>query len=205
YPETLMARCQALLNELKHPRVTYTVQASELYQLTGDPLDKFRTGAMVRVQDKEIGEDVTFRVLNVRKKDVIGAPGNVEIEIANRQQDIAGSIADHRNRQYANEVYAQGATNFDSHDFADNCDPQHPAVLRFYVPAETVRINRVLLSYRVEAFRAYSRATKGGGAYASTTASGGGSVETTSSGGAHADTTASGGGRWVTALRGNTK
>ena len=205
YPETLMARCQALLDELKQPRVTYTVQASELYTLTKDPIDKFRTGVMVRVIDKEIGEDVTFRVLNVRKQDAIGAPGNVEIEIANRPQDIAGSIADLRNRQYANEVYAQGATNFDSHDFADNCDPDHPAVIRFYVPAETVRINRVLLSYRVEAFRAYSRATKGGGAYASTTASGGGSVETTSSGGAHADTTASGGGRWVTALKSNTK
>src|SRR5690606_5090660 len=89
YPETLMARCQALLNELKHPRITYTVQASELYALTKDPIDKFRTGAMVRVIDKEIGEDVTFRVLNVRKQDVIGQPGNVEIEIANRPQDIA--------------------------------------------------------------------------------------------------------------------
>lgn len=180
YPETLMARCQALLNELKHPRVTYTVQASELYQLTGDPLDKFRTGAMVRVIDKEIGEDVTFRVLNVRKKDVIGAPGNVEIEIANRPQDIAGSIADLRNRQYANEVYAQGATNFDSHDFADNCDPEHPAVLRFWIPEETVRINKVRLSYRVEAFRAYERAIAGGGAITTTTAAGGASTPTTS-------------------------
>src|SRR5690606_17549569 len=148
-----------------------------------DPLDKFKTGAMVRVQDPEIGEDVTFRVLNVRKQDVIGAPGNVEIEIANRPQDIAGSIADLRNRQYANEVYAQGATNFDSHDFADNCDPEHPAVLRFFIPEETMRINKVMLSYRVEAFRAYSRAIEGGGGIATSTAAGGGVATSTGAGG----------------------
>src|SRR5690606_6643940 len=175
YPETLLARCQALLNELKHPRITYTVQASELYALTKDPIDKFRTGAMVRVIDKEIGEDVTFRVLNVRKQDVLGQPGNVEIEIANRPQDIAGSIADLRNRQYANAVYAQGATNFDSHDFADNCDPEHPAVLRFYIPEETARINKVRLSYQVEPFRAYSKAIEA----APATTSGPSSITTT--------------------------
>lgn len=180
YPETLMARCKALLDELKQPRVTYTVQASELYALTKDPIDKFKTGAMVRVIDKEIGEDVTFRVLNVRKQDVLGQPGNVEIEIANRPQDIAGSIAELRNRMHINEVYAQGATNFDSHDFADNCDPEHPAVLRFYIPEETARINKVRLSYRVEAFRAYSRAIAGGGGISTTTEDGGHSTETTS-------------------------
>lgn len=180
YPETLMARCQALLNELKKPRVTYTVQASELYALTKDPIDKFRTGAMVRVQDKEIGEDVTFRVLNVRKQDVLGMPGDVEIEIANRPEDIAGTIAEMRNRQYIQDVYAQGATNYDTQTFADNADPQHPAIIRFRIPEETARVNKVLLSYRVEAFRAYSKAIEGGGAVQSTTAAGGGATPTTS-------------------------
>lgn len=194
YPETLKARCQALLDELKQPRMTYVVQASELYALTKDPIDKFRTGTMVRVQDKEIDEDVTFRVLNVRKQDVIGAPGNVEIEIANRPQDIAGSIADLRNRQYANEVYAQGATNHNSHDFADNCDPQHPAILKFFIPDETVRINKVMLSYQSEPFRAYSKAIEGGGGIATSTAAGGESTQTSSNGGGSTQTSSEGGG-----------
>lgn len=180
YPETLLARCQSMLDELKQPRISYTVQASELYALTKDPIDKFRTGTMVRVQDEELGEDVTVRVLNVRKSDVIGAPGNVEIEIANRPQDIAGSISDLRNRQYVNEVYAQGATNFDSHDYSDNFDSTHPAVIKFYIPEETARLNKATLSFQVEAFRAYSKAIEGGGAVQSTTASGGSSTPTTS-------------------------
>ncbi|GIO63589.1 phage tail protein [Paenibacillus cineris] len=195
YPETLLASCRAMLNELKQPRISYTVQASELYALTKDPIDKFRTGTMVRVQDKELGEDVTVRVLNVRKADVIGAPGNVEIEIANRPEDIAGSITELRNRQYVNEVYAQGATNFDSHDFADNCDPTHPAILKFYIPEETTRINKVSLSYEVDAFRGYSKAIEAAPATTSgpsskstsgpstrTTTAGGGGVVDTSTG-----------------------
>ena len=175
YPETLIARCKAMLDELKQPRTSYVVRASELYAITKDPIDRFRTGAMVRVQDKEIGEDVRFRVLNVRKQDVIGAPGDVEIEIANRPEDIAGTIADLRNRQYINDVYAQGATNLDSHDFADNCDPDHPAVLKFWVPEEAARINKVQLTYECQAFRGYSKAIEA----APATTSGPSSITTT--------------------------
>lgn len=158
YPETLKARCQVLLDELKQPRLTYKVDAAELYALTKDPIDKFVTGTLVRVLDEEMGVDIEARVVNVKKPDPIGSPGNVELEIANRPQDIAGSIADLRNRMHVNDVYAQGATNYDSHDFADNCDKTHPAVLRFWLPEETARVNKVSLTFRTEAFRGYSRA-----------------------------------------------
>lgn len=193
HPETLKARAEALLKELKDPRISYTVQASELYALTRDPIDKFRTGSLIRVQDPDFG-DLLVRVVNVKKKNVLGSPGDVELEIANRPQDIAGTIADLQNRLRIEEVYAQGATNINSHDFADNCDPQHPAVMRFYIPEETARINKVTLSYQVEPFRAYSRAIAGGGGIATSTAAGGGSVESTSSGGGVQTSTASGGG-----------
>lgn len=194
-PETLKARCETLLEGLKHPRVTYTVSASELYSLTRDPIDKFRVGHKVRVKDSELGVDITARVVNVRKSNVLGAPGDVQLEIANKPQNIAGSIADIADRQRINEVYAQGATNFDSHDFADNCDPTHPAILRFWVPQETARINKVRLSYQSEAFRAYSRSIEA----APSTTSGPSSRETTASGGqttsgpSSTSTTASGG------------
>ncbi|MDO3681978.1 phage tail protein, partial [Paenibacillus ehimensis] len=195
FPDTLLARCQALLNEMKTPRTTYRVQAAELYRLTKDPIDRFRTGSMVRIQDAELGVDVTARVVSVRKGDLYGAPGDVEIEIANRSQDIAKGIADLANRQRINEVYAQGATNLDSHDFADNCDPQHPAILRLYIPEETARINKMRISYQVEPFRAYERAIESapavtsGPSSTSTTAAGG----QTTSGPSSTSTTASGG------------
>jgi phage minor structural protein len=183
YPETLLARCQAILSELKTPRITYTVDSAELFALTGDPIDKFRTGTEVRVIDEELDIDFIARVVNVGKRDVRGAPGDVKIEIANRVQDIATAFADLDRRIRINETYAQGATNLDSHDFMDNCDPEHPAILKFYIPEETVRINKLTLSYEVAAFRAYSKATLGGGAITKSTAAGGATVTTSSTAG----------------------
>ncbi|MEK4993263.1 phage tail spike protein [Paenibacillus sp. FSL H7-0918] len=193
YAETLLARCQTLLNELKVPRISYGVGASEIYRLTGQQIYKFKTGARIRVKDDELGEDFIARVVNVGKGDMIGAPGDVQIEIANRTEDIAGSIADLQNRQHINDSYAQGATNLDTRDFADNADPAHPAILKFYVPEETARINKVMLSFQVEAFRAYSKAIEGGGAVTTSTAAGGALATTTASGGGLATTTSSGG------------
>ncbi len=177
--ETLKARGQVLLDELKRPRITYKVSASEIHRLTGQQIYKFRTGSHVRTKDEEMGEDFIARVVNVSKGDITGAPGDVEVEIANRPEDFAGSIADLQNRQRIHEVYAQGATNIDSHDFADNADPQHPAIIRFYLPEETARINKMILSYESGAFRGYSKGAAAGGA----TTSGSSSTSTTSSGG----------------------
>jgi len=193
HQETLLGRAESLLSELKDPRITYSVQAAELYALTKDPIDRFKTGAIVRVQDPDIGIDVRARVVNVRKRNVIGMPGDVEIEIANRPQDIAGTISDLQNRMKIEEVYAQGATNYDSRDFADNCGPSHPAILKFYFPEETARINKIMLSYQNEAFRASSRAIAGGGGTTTSTASGGSSTPTSSSGGGVSTSTAAGG------------
>ncbi|MEK3950300.1 phage tail spike protein [Paenibacillus sp. FSL H7-0703] len=189
FADTLLARCRAMLNELKVPSVQYTVDAAEIYALTKDPIDRFKVGAMVRVQDAEMGVDIVARVLKVSKGDLFGRPGEVKLEIANKTQDIASSIADLRNRMHISEVYAQGATNLDTRDFSDNCDPDHPAILKFYVPDETVRINKVMLSFQTEAFRAYSKAIEGGGGVSTTTAAGGASVPSTSTSAVQTPTT----------------
>lgn len=193
--ETLLGRAEAILAESSEPRTSYTVDASELYTITKDPIDKFKTGAVVRVQDPDLG-DHFIRVVNVKKGNVRGAPGAVQLEIANRTQNIATAMSDLQNRMRIEEVYAQGATNFDSHDFADNCDPTHPAIMKFWIPEETVRINKVELSLKTEAFRAYSRSIES----APATSSGPSSSNTTevapaiSSGPSSISTTASGGG-----------
>lgn len=180
--ESLKARAQAMLDEMKVPRVTYKVDAAELYALTKDPVHKFRTGSEVHVNDEELGIDYVARVVNVRKQDIKGQPGKVVLELANRTQDITGSMAELGMRQRINETYAQGATIIDTQDFADNCDPQHPAKLRFWVADEAIRINKVLLSFRSEPFRAYSQAVEGGGAYIGSVTSEAGGADIVTSG-----------------------
>ncbi|WP_373232094.1 phage tail spike protein [Cohnella sp.] len=166
--DTLKAQAQTILDNLKRPRVSYTVQAAELHRITRNPIDLFKVGSMVRVQDAELGEDVVVRVVNKRKGDVYGAPGNIELEIANKPVDVADEISSLQKRQHIAEVYAQGATNWDTQPFADNADPSHPATLRFWIPQEAVRINKVRLSYESQRFRGYTQAIEGGGAAAIT-------------------------------------
>ena len=192
--ETLKARGQALLEELKYPRISYTVDAADISKITKDNIDKFEQGTTVKVIDEEIGETFSAVVVGVEKPDVTGSPWDVKITIANKPQDIAASIAELADRQRINEVYAQGATNLDSHDYEDNCDQNNPARIRFFIPAETVRINKMTLSFQTSAFRAYSKAIEGGGGVATSTAEGGGSEATSRSGGGGTTTSQSGGG-----------
>lgn len=42
--ETLKARGEAMLEGLEMPRITYSVDATELHALTNDPIDQFTTG-----------------------------------------------------------------------------------------------------------------------------------------------------------------
>lgn len=160
------------------------MQAADVGKLTDTPVHKFSSGGLAKMIDDDLGIDVTARVVNKRKRDIKGQPGDVELEISNKPLDIAGMFNEMAEKQRINDLYAQGATNWDSHDFADNCDPTHPAVLRFWVPDGTARINKVQLTYRVEPFRAYSRAI----ASAPAITSGPSSTNTTAGGGSQINT-----------------
>jgi phage minor structural protein len=192
--ETLFARGQALLNELQVPRISYSVNAAEIDKITNDPVDKFEVGTYTRVIDTELGINFKALVLSKRKNDIKANPSDCQLEIANRPRDISGSIAELADRTRINEVYSQGATNLNTYNFVDNCDPQNPAIFKLYIPEETVRINKLTLSYQTESFRAFSQAIEGGGAFTDTTSSGGGVVDSTSSGGGVAKSSGSGGG-----------
>jgi phage minor structural protein len=175
---TLKAKVSAILEANKNPEITYAVSAADLWQITGDTLDKFVNGGLVYVNDTETGIEFNARVKVRKKNNYVADPGNVDLEIGNAVLTIADFNSEESSRQRISETYSQGATNLDSHDFADNCDPDNPAVIKFYVPAETVRINKMLLSFEAGAFRAYSKAIQGGGALTKSTEAGGGTIGT---------------------------
>lgn len=195
--ETLKAYGQSILNELKNPYKSYQVQAVDLHRKSPEKYERFFPGDIVRVIDKEdeIIEDLP--IVAVKKSDIRGNPGAVTVEVGNRSRDIAGSINELASRTRINEVYAQGATNQMMIPFADNADPDHPAVMKIYIPDTMVRINKCILNFQLEAFRAYSKAVAGGGAGAKTTSEGGGGFETTSDGGYRSDTVKRAG-KWFT-------
>lgn len=186
--ENLKAYAEQILRESAEPYITYEAGAVDLHRLTGDAFSRYRPGEIVRVIDTEDGITLRARIVSVSKDDVGGDPGSISVTIANKPKDIAGSISDLQSRALIGETYAQGATNQQVYNFADNADESHPATMRLYIDDSTVRINKMLLTLEFEPFRAFERATGGGGGQ--TTSSGGGT--TTSSGGG--STTSSGGG-----------
>ena len=193
-PETLKAYGQALLDQLKHPYKSYTVKAVDLYRRSPEKYEKFFPGDIVRIIDKEDGIIEDLPIVKVSKSDITGNPGDIEIEIANQSRDIAGSISELQDRTRINEVYAQGATNQMIVPFADNADNENPAVMRVYIPDTMARINKCILNYQLEAFRAYSKAIAGGGGTVASTSAGGATTQSSSSGGGAAVTSGSGGG-----------
>jgi phage minor structural protein len=199
--ESLKASAQALLNEWSTPKVTYRVKAVDLSSITGVDADRLRVGRIVRIVDPDFG---TFeaRIVSEKKGDIYGAPGDIELEIANKSADLSTTQADIERKQQINEVYAQGATNIDSHDYNDNADAANPAVIRFYLPEEMVRVNKLELTFETTEFRTYGRATKGGGGTTATSSSGGGTTATSSSGGGVSTSTSSGGGTSQTSSAG---
>lgn len=171
-PKTLLAKARTALEQNKRPAITYTVSAADLYLITKDPIDKFVVGATVRIYDPDLG---TFdaQVVKKSKDDVLGAPGDISLEISNKVKTIADSNSQLQRAVSINVKYAQGSVNIDSNDYQDNCDPDHPAIIEFYIPDEAVNVNKCLLTYKTEKFRAYETAVGGGGGVTTTSASGG--------------------------------
>ena len=177
--KVLKARAEQVLEGYKNPYISYTASAMDLFRLTGHSWDNFMPGKLVRVMDGEHGINFDARIVNIAKKDMRGDPGNVEITIANAPRDAADSINTLADRVGIGELYSQGATNLFAIPFADNADPEHPAKFRVYIPEGMVRINKMLLSWQIAAFRAYSTGAAAGGGSVRTSGSGGGSTQTT--------------------------
>lgn len=181
-PTTLKAKATAALEKSKLPCIKYKVSAADVHSITGNEIDKFDTGDLVQVYDNETGIDFCARIVRLTKPNITENPGDVKLEIANKEDRlITTQLASVERKQLVSDVYSQGATNIDSNDYQDNCDATHPAMIKFYIPNECVRINKCLLSYEVEKFRTYEKSLESAPASSQTSSSGGG-ASTTSGG-----------------------
>jgi phage minor structural protein len=190
---TLKANAESLLKKWANPVPSYRVSAADVSPLSGEEIDKLKEGKIVRIYDSDLGT-FNLRVMSERKDNARANPGDIQLEIGSLTEDLATLQSDIEKKMQVQQAYSMGAVNIDSYSYTDNADDENPAVIRFYIPEELVNINKLELTYELESFRAYSRATKGGGATVSSTSSGGGTTATSSSGGGLSKSTSSGGG-----------
>lgn len=201
HEQTLKDYTQKVLNELSEPYISYKLKAVDLSVENPNKNPRFIPGDNILVRDLEDDINIIVPIIKVSKGDVRGNPFDVDLEVANKAKNVTGSISDLQERTRINDTYAQGATNLQQIVYADNADRGHPLKLKFYIPQEMARINKLILNYTIEPFRSYSvgleyKQTKttstssGGGSYKSdSTSSGGGDYGSTSSGGGKIETT----------------
>lgn len=180
-PANLKGYAQQIMAEASMPYISYEVEGTDRFRLDNDEYGRMWPGYLTRVVDEADGITLRTRVVNVSKSDLRADPGAVQVTLANKDQDIAGSISDLQNRALINETYAQGATNLMIQNFADNADPTHPATLLVWVPDSAVRINKMVLAVNFESFRGYSNAVSSTTINLTTTNDGGGTTSGASS------------------------
>lgn len=200
--QSLKESAQALLDKNKHPQVTVALDCIDYELIDPYKVTKYDIGKILEIYDEDTDTNMDLRIMKITKSDVYGSPSDIQFEIGNVRADIGTTITDLQKKQLVNDTYSQGATNIDSRDFQDNCDSEHPAIIRFPIPDDVVNINQMLLTFETQKFRAYERAIKGGGAIVSSTSAGGAVVKSTSSGGAVVNSTSSGGGSTQTSSSG---
>ena len=192
-PDVLYEKGKAYLRALEEPQVSYTISALDLFRRTGLDWDRLEEGRIIRIVDPGMDIDLCTTIIEFRKEDAERRPLEAQVTLASRTETVS-SMLERIARQSAIHVqYAQGATNLFPLQIMDNADERHPARLRFYVPESCRKINRVLLSFTLSPFRAYSTGAEAGGSDSRTTSSGGESTQTSSSGGGGTQTSSSGG------------
>jgi phage minor structural protein len=177
--ETLMAQMQRILAAGQTPRVSYDVTAVDLYRESGEAWDRMDVGAMVRVLDETLPEEVSCRVTQLEKADVDGDPGGLKVVLDTGGADTAEQLNEVLEKIGVHELYSQGATSMYSIRGAENADSTHPMELDFYIPGNVLRINSCLLKWKKQPYRVDFRMAASAGGSQQTSASGGGATITT--------------------------
>lgn len=81
---TLHDVAEAYLDLHTQPEATITVEAVDLHQATGEPLDSFQLGRMCRICLPEAGLTLRQRITAIVKPDVYGAPGQAVLTLRSR-------------------------------------------------------------------------------------------------------------------------
>lgn len=198
HEETLKEYAKKTLDGLSEPYVSYKIKAVDLHTSQPSKYPRFNVGDKVLIRDAEDNINLIAPILKISKGDVLGNPFDIDLEIANKSRSVVGSISALQERTRINDTYAQGATNLQQIVYADNADPKHPLKLKFYIPQEMARINKLILNYSIEPFRSYTVGLENNSAVSRTTSSGGGqygSTTTSSGGGDYTSTGGAGGGK----------
>lgn len=180
---TLKAEAEVALSLCQTPNVSYKVKAADMARLTGEPMDSFYKGRMVRMIYKDFGLVVRTRVTEIHRPKPKTEPWNAKLTLSTQPQSVATVIAELARKSKIQQTYGQGSTFIYADSFEQNCDKDMPAEGDIYIPASMIHVNAIMLKVTLSAYRADSRGAAGGGGTVQTTGAGGGGTSTSEAGG----------------------
>ncbi len=192
-PQALKDSAQALLNDQYKAKASWKATAADVSKITGTKVDELRIGKVVRI-DVDDMPTIDMRILKEKRSDITGDPGKATLEMGTLRQDLGTTQADMQRRQRINELYSMGATNILPIPAQDNADSNNPLRMLLVIDDDVVNVNTFELWFEALKFRAYSKATGGGGALVKSTKGGGANTITSGGGGGTTATSGGGGG-----------
>ena len=185
--DNLLSTMNGMLEKYSRPLVSWECTAAYLYQLTGEPIDKFKEGEIVRVTTEEFGT-IDLRINRESRSDIGENPGDINLELGDVRENLGTTATDIERRQQINELWSQGATNVIPYIFIAEADQDNPIVFDPFFDDDFVHINTAELSIKTTKFRATSKGNVSSpqSVSSSTSSSGGSSIQTgtSSAGGA---------------------
>ena len=99
------------LRARKDPTVSVEIDGLELSEITGEPLDRFEIGKMMRLAMPQYGVTVNERIVSIKYESVFDMPEKVVISLANTPVDVSMNLAQlvgASNRQASGSVRGGG-------------------------------------------------------------------------------------------------
>ena len=142
--------CTRLWDRFNTPVRTITIRKRRTY------LGDLVVGKTITVVDSTTGLNEDFKIYSLEMiNDRIGGVRALNIVVNNLEYNFSTDLDELKKDMDTSGLYEQGATNIFTVDQAENCDVAHPLKLRFYLPADTKAVNKVLLNFKTENYRTY--------------------------------------------------
>ena len=127
------------------------VKPSDMY----DCLKTLEIGDMVTISDSESGLSGDYEIVGQTVKSNEGFE-ELEYEVSNTRQTLTQDLSQSKQEIKVGSQYMQGSTTSFNVQSYENCDTVHPLNVRVYLPPDIIKINKAILSFKIENYRAYT-------------------------------------------------
>jgi len=152
----------ARISEVAVPRDQISLQTTDMY----DPTWTIELGDSVGVYWPQLALSATMRVKRLQYRWGMGGETismDLNKEARSLARAMAGTNPGIRQAVETEARHPQGATNIWQLSNADNCDPNYPLIIPFFIPEDIKKINKAKFNLRTDPIRYFSQGKGPGG------------------------------------------